>query len=376
MTALANTTFLVDTNLLEFDCHNPRLVLTNGPTQATEAEIIKALIREADIGELIESIAANSYMDIEPLIVTKKNVQKPENYRVLEGNRRLSAIRLLQNPTLARECRLSLPKDIPQKVYDSLRQVTVYLVKEDIESRAFIGFKHINGAHRWDSYAKARFLTEWYLSEIEKGITVEAIAKQLGDNNQTVRNLIAGMLVLQQAEDKELFEISDRTKVGKFGFSHLYTALSRIEYRHFLGLEKGWDQQPIKMPVPANNENNLQEVLRYIYGSKQAAIQSVIESQNPDIKNLGKVLYIPAALETLRATCSLKIAYEEVLPASDVFRDTLIIANTRVQELLGKSSKFSADDGDTLLPIAKTMLENADNIVNLMERKISRHKGA
>lgn len=375
MTPLIRKTFPVKTEFLEFDRHNPRLVLTNGSEQTTDIEIIKTLIREADIGELIESIVANNYMDIEPLIVTEKNVQQAGNYRVLEGNRRLSAIRLLQNPNLARECRLSLPKDIPAKVYASLQQVTVYLVEEDIESRAFIGFKHINGAHRWDSYAKACFLTEWYLDEIGNGITVESIAKKLGDNNQTVRNLIAGMLVLQQAEHEELFEISDRTKTGPFGFSHLYTALGRIEYRNFLGLEKGWDQQPVVHPVPTPKENNLKEVLQYIYGSKQAAIQSVIASQNPDIKNLGKVLDMPAALETLRATKSLKIAYEEVLPASDVFRDTLIIANTRVQEVLGKSSKFSVDDGKTLLPIAKNMLENADNIVSLMERKISKHKG-
>ena len=173
-----------------------------------------------------------------------------------------------------------------------------------------------------------------------------------------------------------MFEISDRTKTGKFGFSHLYTALGRIEYRNFLGLEKGWDQQPIKNPVPTAHEGKLKEVLQYIYGSKQDAVQSVIESQNPDIKNLGEVLSAPMALETLRATKSLKIAYEEVLPASDVFRDTLIIANTRVQEVLGKSSKFSVkDDGDTLLPIAETMRENADNIVSLMERKINKHKG-
>jgi hypothetical protein len=372
MTPSMQKTFPVKTELLEFDRHNPRLVLTNGSEQATDTEIIKTLIREADIGELIESIVANNYMDIEPLIVTQKNVQKAGNYRVLEGNRRLSAIRLLQNQNLARDCRLSLPKDIPEKVYASLQQVTVYLVEDDIESRAFIGFKHINGAHRWDSYAKARFLTEWYLDETENGITVEKIAQQLGDKNQTVRNLIAGMLVLQQAEQEELFEISDRTKSGQFGFSHLYTALGRIEYRNFLGLEKGWDQQPTKSPVPTAHKERLKEVLQYIYGSKQAAIQSVIESQNPDIKKLGEVLAAPMAMETLRVTKSLKIAYEEVLPASDVFRDTLIIANTRVQEVLGKSSKFSVDDGDTLLPIAKTMLENADNIVSLMERKILR----
>ena len=74
--------------------------------------------------------------------------------RVLVGNRRLAAIRIINDPELAKKCKISLP-EITNEVKESLKSVTVYPVNNEDEARAFIGFKHVNGAHRWDSYAKA-----------------------------------------------------------------------------------------------------------------------------------------------------------------------------------------------------------------------------
>jgi len=367
-----NTSFQVMTDNLEFDRHNPRLVAMEGLDNAPDLDIICALVEAADIGELVNSIVSNTYMDIEPMIVTEKNVKTAGNFRVLEGNRRLSAIRLIQHPDMARECRLTIPEDIPQTVYDSLNEVTVYLVKEEVDSRAFIGFKHINGAHRWDSYAKARFLAEWYISEYDTGITIEAIARQLGDQNQTVRNLIGGMLVLQQAQENQLFDISDRTKPGVFGFSHLYTALGRIQYRKFLGLDKEWNIRPEENPVSDKYHDKLQEILHYIYGSKQNDIKSVIKSQNPNLKELGEVIVHPMALEVLRSTHNLEQAKEEILDPSAVFNDSLITAHTKVRDTLRKTSKFSIEDKDLLLPLAREMTENSESILTLMEKKIDK----
>ncbi len=364
-----NNRFRVDTSLLEFDRGNPRLVAEKDLANSTDEEVIAALVETADIGELINSIVENDYMDIEPLIVTTKNVKTEGNYRVLEGNRRLSAIRLIQNPNLAVKCKQPIPADIPKSVPKSFKEITVYQVEDEVESRKFIGFKHINGAHRWDSYAKARFLTEWYKTEPDKDTAIESIARQLGDKNQTVRNLISGMLVLQQAHDKELFDIDDRSKPGPFGFSHLYTALNRIQYREFLGLDKSWSQAPSLEPIKQENEKALKEILYYIYGSKKDDVKSVIKSQNPNLRELGEVLAHTLALSVLRSSNSLEQAIEEVLPASTVFSESLIASHLKVKDTLGKTGKFSAEDGGTLLSIAKELEENAVNIFLIMEKK-------
>jgi ParB-like chromosome segregation protein Spo0J len=60
----------------------------------------------ADLAEVVESIAANGYINIEPIIAQKSG----KRWRVLEGNRRLAAIRILQNPSLAKGTGTTQPK--------------------------------------------------------------------------------------------------------------------------------------------------------------------------------------------------------------------------------------------------------------------------
>lgn len=362
-------TFPVRTKLLEFDRSNPRLVEMDDLEDASDSKIMCALVEQADIAELIESITANTYLNIEPLIVIGKGARKEGNYRVLEGNRRLAAIRFLQYPEIARECRLPIPKELSPEVLKSLEEVTVYEVNEEKDSQAFIAFKHINGAHRWDAYAKARYITDWYLKEYQFGITIEDIASKIGDKNQFVRSIVSGMLVLKQAEDNELFVTGDRKKPGKFGFSHLYTALGRIEYRNFLGLKKDWNQRPCPDPVDQKNLQKLQETLHFLYGSKKENVDSVIRSQNPDLKRLGQVLAHPIALDILRTTKNLDQAEEEVRPAEDVFHDALIIAYSKVQDAMKKVSKYSPEKSVGLVGIAEELSEMAGNILLVMKNK-------
>ena len=168
------------------------------------------------------------------------------------------------------------------------------------KAQAFIGFKHINGPYRWGAYAKARFVADWYKKDKSTGLTIDSIAKQLGDSIDTIRAYIGAVLVLEQAEEERLFDIKDRYNTGRFAFSHLYTALGRKEYQEFLGLDKGWNQTPDEQPIDDKKIPQLKEVLTYFYGSKQDNQPSLIKSQNPDLKELGKVLVHPVALEKIR----------------------------------------------------------------------------
>ena len=80
---------------LALDRRNPRLAGREGGT--SDVDIVARLYRGEDLGELLLSIAANGYLDIEPLIVLAEG----DRLAVLEGNRRLAAIRLFREPELA-----------------------------------------------------------------------------------------------------------------------------------------------------------------------------------------------------------------------------------------------------------------------------------
>lgn len=248
------TTGKVPTELLDFDPNNPRLV-EDGVKNPTDSQIILALADMADLAEVVESVAANGYIDIEPIIAQRNG----SRWRVLEGNRRLAAIRILQTPALAKGTGISVP-EISAENLSTLKEVTVYAVASPDQAREYIGFKHINGPHKWDAIAKARFAADWYRKEESSGLTIEKIARRLGDNHDTVVRLINGMFVLDQALEAKIYDIKDRYPGKRFAFSNLYTALTRPSFREYLGLSEEWRaDDPRPNPVPKQNLENLKQ---------------------------------------------------------------------------------------------------------------------
>ncbi|MBD9359443.1 ParB/Srx family N-terminal domain-containing protein [Methylomonas fluvii] len=352
------------TSLLDFDYENPRLTTGDNLSTHDEKNMICSLRDIAALDELIQSICNNGYFNLEPLIVLAKTDGR---FTVLEGNRRLAAIKLIKDRELARDCKVSLPATISQKVLDSIMHVSVWRVQEKVDAQAFIGFKHIVGPYRWDAYAKARFVADWYKKDKSNGLTIESITRQLGDDNDTIRAYIGAVLVLEQAENERLFEIKDRYNRGRFAFSHLYTALGRKEYQEFLGLAKGWNQAPDEQPVNQKKISQLKEVLTYLYGSKKDDEPSLIKSQNPDLKNLGEILVHPVALEKIRGGADLKTAHNEVRDGGAVFSEALVQASLKIDASIALLAKY--DGSSSLLSVATELVEKSETLLMTMLRK-------
>lgn len=350
---------------LTLDRLNPRLFLSGG--EPKEVEIIERLYRSEDLSELLQSIAANGYLDIEPLVVLKEE----ENLTVLEGNRRLAAIRLFEEPDLPVQIRrqtglrVTIPS-LPEEFRSTLQEVSVYRVESREDARAFIGFKHINGAARWESYAKAKYAADWYK---KGGTSLEVIASQIGDRHDTIKRMVNAIYVLEQAERAGIFHLSDRAS-PRFNFSHLYTALSRATYMRFLGLKEAWTQfHPEPDPVPPEKLESLGEVLRWLYGSKGEGVDPVIHSQNPDIRLLGEVLESPEGPSVLRVTRSLTEAHLSTTPANQRFLESLVRARREVREASNNLRGFDGQD-QALVGIAEDISETAQAMLARMVRKL------
>ena len=359
-----------ETSKLAFDKENPRFTPDMNIDGGDDIDIIRELNTHADLGELVQSIAASGYVDIEPLVVW----QDPKRRRliVLEGNRRLAAIRLLTESSLAAELNIATP-EVTNDVRATLQKVLVYRVGNREEARDFIGFKHINGAHRWDSFAKAKFAANWYLQAKPK-IPLRDIARRMGDRHQFVRRLVAGYLVLMQAIEGRLFDVADRyNTVGVFAFSHLYTALTRPGYREFLGLGDDWlESDPEPSPIPKSRRKELKELLLWLYGSKSDDIAPIIRSQNPHLKQLGEVLAVPRARAMMIANADLTAAYALVETSIVVFERHLTDAHISLSQA---QQKLEAYDGDaSLLEIANQAKDKAILIADVMGRKRSSKK--
>lgn len=193
---------------LRLDRQNPRLI--GEGEKVSEEFIIARLYRSADLGELLQSISANGYMDIESLIVMPEDPQSKEgNLIVLEGNRRLAALRLLREPELVKVIKksegfsITIPP-IDEQQRDTLNRVSVCHVPSRQAARSFIGFKHINGPAKWDAYAKAQFAADWYKSGRDEGINLKFIANAIGDKHDTIKRMVSAIYVFGAGEKREI----------------------------------------------------------------------------------------------------------------------------------------------------------------------------
>lgn len=351
-------TQMISPDELILDAKNPRLY--NGRSfndNAESTELVKALSDSADLEELIKSISENGYMSIEPLIVMKKG----DKYVVLEGNRRLAAVKLLTEPGLAQKCRVVVPKSLEPRVVNSLKEVAVYLVNEESEARSFIGFKHVNGPHKWDSFAKAQFAYKWFVSERSSGLTIDDITKKLGDSNNTVRSIVSAMFVLEQAKNQNVYDIHADRMSPKFSFSHLYTALNRSEYKDFLGLERDWNVTLKSNPVPAKNLDKLKDVLIGLYGYKKDKRASLISSQNPDLKYFGEVLANEASYEAFKGGIeSLSELYKQAGDPLQHIKDAFLEINKQLDTI------------SSVLDRTESLDETTKNYIEQFKKKVSK----
>ena len=360
----------VPVDCLRLDRRNPRL--TGRTDHRSEEALIAELYRSAELDELLQSMSSNGYLDIEPLVV----IEGPESGElvVLEGNRRLAAIRLLCEPDLVSRIRrheglrgLTVP-EIADSLRPTFEEVTVYRVSDREQARPLIGFKHINGPQKWDAYAKARFAAEWYK---DADVGLDEIARAIGDRHDTIKRMVSGIYVLDQAAEEDLFDVEDRFP-RKFNFSHLYTALSRSQYMEYLGLPVGWARyDPEPEPVPADRTRELRQVLRWIYGSRLDDEKPVVKRQNPDIKRLGEVLAKPEAVHELRVSRNLDRAHDVAESVTARFTKSLIDARRALQAAVGSVRAYDGRD-ESLLGIAEDAKETADLLHSRMQEKYSR----
>ena len=231
-----------------------------------DREIVKILWDAMDVRELAQSIAASGYFPHEPLIA----VEEDGNYVVIEGNRRLAAVRLLLDDELADEvnCRVRI-KDIDKR--EALRRLPVIVSDRKLSWR-YLGFKHVNGPANWSSYAKAQYIAEVHRSY---GIPLAGIAEQIGDGHRVVQRLYRGLMVIDQAEREKVFHRSDSYRKN-FAFSHLYTGIDYDGIGTFLSLESA--KAETSRPVPGKAVKNLGELCFWLYGSRKQEQSPVVRS--------------------------------------------------------------------------------------------------
>ena len=349
---------VVPTNVsdLHFDYENPRLA-EYGITKATpEGEILKILWDAMDVRELVQSISASGFFPHEALIVAKEDGKCV----VIEGNRRLAAVKVLLAGASNKELGWAVPAltDDARTALETLP--TIFSTRE--EAWHFLGFKHVNGPAKWSSYAKAS-----YIATVHKtfGIPLADIANQIGDRHNTVQRLYRGLMVLEQAEREGVYNRENVFR-NRLAFSHLYTGLDYEGISNFLSIAP--KEKETDSPVPREKLRELEELCVWLYGDRSQNRPPVVETQNPHLRMLNAVVSNREAVAALRAGEDLNKSYEISRPATSVFEEALLAAK---RELTTARAALSSgyDNSHELLKIAGSIANMAEDLYDEMERK-------
>ena len=324
----------VGADKLLFDSKNPRMVEFGD--MSDETKVINTLWQNMAVNEIVMSILANGFFENEPMYAIDADGGK---YTVIEGNRRLAAVKAILDPDIVANDGMKRYRDkITPAIKKQLRSELPVVVLESRESAwRLIGFKHVNGAVKWDSLAKAEYIAQVHNSY---NVPLEDIATQIGDSNKTTIRLYQGLMVLRQAESETEFSSEDKY-YSRLYFSHLYTAIGYEGYQNFLGLDL---TQTSTSPVPQDHLKNLEQLMFWLYGSKQRDLRPIIKSQNPDLRNLNNVLLDSDSTSMLIATSDFRAAFENSQDGLDLFSKSIMDARVAIEKAQAKLSFYDGSE--------------------------------
>lgn len=282
---------------LDFDKENPRFPKEVGG--APEKILIERFIRDERLLEIVQSIGDQGFFPGEPLLVVKNG----QRFTVVEGNRRLAALKLLNGIVepppgrIAIERAIAEAKQIPKEVQCLIFKRAASIVR-------YLGFRHITGIKPWNALQKARYmqrLLEESHSGVSKAQGLKLLARETGSSSAYLGQSITALGLYEIAEANEFFglEISPE----EIEFSLLTTALSYANINSYIGLS-----DPSDGDDDGVNQKSLANIFKWLFVAPTN--QSPIVRESRQLKKLAAVVVEPDALADLIKNGNLDDAFD------------------------------------------------------------------
>lgn len=352
----AQTAQSVSPEKLLFDPESPRVARFDFKLKDQTA-ILRALWKHHSISGLIESIVTlRTFWKHEPLIV----VSYAGKRIVADGNRRLAAVKLL----LSRELQRAIGAEGIPSIDDSLRaeiSLLPIVEKSRREASELIAVKQLKPSQEWDSLSKAEYIAR--IHQRHK-ISLDQLARGVGDRNETIVRLYHGYCVLQQARAAGVFTPDERwNKRGLFAFSHLWVGLGYTGIQRYLGIKASEKGKP--NPVARDRLSRLGKLCLWLYGNETT--QPLIRSQNPDLRILDEALRSPRGQAALERGLPLQAAYKASRGDTSLLREGLLAAQQNLREAKGYVT--TGYEGQT------DIFETAENVEALASSLLDEMRG-
>ncbi len=309
----------INVSKLTFDPENPRLPF-DLQGKRDEEKVIEYMIKSGNVTELMCSMAELGYTDAEPLLVVK---DKDDSYLVVEGNRRLAAIKLLNNPDLAKirteaikgivQNATVIPADIPCIIYSKRNDILDYL-----------GYRHITGVKEWGALEKAIYLNMLYEThkndELSDDEIYRKLAQMIGSRMDYVRKLHMSYKLYSLASENEFYGIDDYDDIS---FSWITASLGYSEIQDFIGIGDS------EYTISNLNNDNFEKIFKWLFNKN-------LVSESRNIKKLAMVIGSEKAIEKLEAGFSLDEALLYSSHPEDAFLQLLKDSRDKLRKAISQ----------------------------------------
>ncbi len=334
---------------LKLDNENPRL--PSDFCNKSEGDIIKWMLEDESIIELMLAIGQHDFFIGEALLVVKSG----NNFTVVEGNRRLTSLKLLSNPSLAtiRESRVAQvladttkrPDSIPCIVFDDKTQIMQYL-----------GYRHVTGIKSWSVASKAKYLHSLLPTLASQALKEQSLelAKKIGSRSDYVKKLLVGYKIYEIIKDNGFYKIPQLNETT-FYFNYITASLQRTNIRKFIGIDEIPNINNLENLGTSKdnlNKDNLKTLIDWFF-RKNEQNKSRVLGNNDNLTKLDEILSNQEITNKFIDGLSLKESYD-LTSNSDSISQGL---NKSLKELIKirehsyESYIYNAEDIDTLKKI-------------------------
>lgn len=339
---------------LVLDSTNPRL--PKSMQNSTESEIIKFMLSQGSTLELMLAIGVNDFFAGEQLLVVESSSESGK-YIVVEGNRRLTAVKLLNEPALATIQKTKIGK-ILEEVNFRPTEIPCLIFDEKEEIYNYLGFRHITGIKSWRLLEKSRYVYE--LKENFKSLdffnTCREIAKLIGSRRDYICRLIIGYELYLIIEDNDFYGIHQLDDTN-FYFNYLADSLTRANIANFIGVNLD-EENPLKN---LNNEN-FKNLIQWFF-VKNDQNKTRLKGDSTDLKYLNSILGNANSTKYFNDGASLIEAFELTDELNLVFKNYInrsLKSLESADKIVHKISEFPPSAEDNL----KALRSLAVKIIN------------
>lgn len=319
---------------LLLDPLNPRLGRGQTGPKVKQSAVLE-LMKDWALEELAISFIESGFWPHEAVLVANEQLYGKSSLVVIEGNRRLAALKYLKmavDGTLQDKKWLELiqQKKPPPALFKRVPYIEVDS-RKDVS--AFLGFRHVTGIKEWKPAEKAEYIAKLIQ---EEGLSYAEVMRKIGSKTPTVRQNFISYNLLLQMEGQEgisVEHVEDR-------FSVLFLSLRTIGVQKYLNIDVNADPKAAVKPVPKEHLKNLKLFSLWLFGSEEK-MPLVRDSRQVD--QFGRILESRKAVEYLERTekPTFEMAYQ--LAGGDEPEVVRLIeqAADNVEAALSRAHRFS-----------------------------------